>query len=228
MEIYLDNAATTKPCPAAVAAVMEALTENWGNPSAVHQLGLRAEKAVKQARQQVAAVLGCSPDQLFFTSGGTEGDNFAVFSVAQRYHKRGRHIITTAVEHHAVLRPIQALEAPPLPSSAAGLLIGNGDGTVGCPLSRQKLQIVVGGIHAVQYDHMLPKRMIPQQLQNALLFQRFRLRRKSVAQPGRRLDLIASLPKLCNLLPHCRPCDPQPLAHGLPGDISFPRLHQQR
>lgn len=111
MEIYLDNAATTKPCPAAVAAVMEALTENWGNPSAVHQLGLRAEKAVKRARQQVAAVLGCSPDQLFFTSGGTEGDNFAVFSVAQRYHKRGRHIITTAVEHHAVLRPIQALEA---------------------------------------------------------------------------------------------------------------------
>ena len=60
MEIYLDNAATTKPCPAAVAAVMEALTENWGNPSAVHQLGLRAEKAVKQARQQVAAVLGIS------------------------------------------------------------------------------------------------------------------------------------------------------------------------
>ena len=56
-------------------------------------------------------MLGCSPDQLFFTSGGTEGDNFAVFSVAQRYHKRGRHIITTAVEHHAVLRPIQALEA---------------------------------------------------------------------------------------------------------------------
>lgn len=111
MEIYLDNAATTKPCPAAVAAVMEALTENWGNPSAVHQLGLQAEKAVKQARQQVAAVLGCSPDQLFFTSGGTEGDNFAVFSVAQRYHKRGRHIITTAVEHHAVLRPVQALEA---------------------------------------------------------------------------------------------------------------------
>ena len=111
MEIYLDNAATTKPCPAAVAAVMEALTENWGNPSAVHQVGLRAEKAVKQARQQVAAVLGCSPDHLFFTSGGTEGDNFAVFSVAQRYHKRGRHIITTAVEHHAVLRPIQALEA---------------------------------------------------------------------------------------------------------------------
>lgn len=111
MEIYLDNAATTKPCPQAVAAVMQGLTTTWGNPSAVHQLGLDAEKAVKHARGQVAHALGCSAEQLFFTSGGTEGDNFAVFSVAQRYHKRGRHIITTAVEHHAVLHPIQALEA---------------------------------------------------------------------------------------------------------------------
>lgn len=111
MEIYLDNAATTKPCPQAVNAVMEALTDNWGNPSAVHQRGLRAEKAVKHAREQVAHTLGCNPEQLFFTSGGTEGDNFAVFSVAQKYHKRGRHIITTAVEHHAILHPIGALEA---------------------------------------------------------------------------------------------------------------------
>ncbi len=111
LEIYLDNAATTKPCPQAVAAVMQGLTTTWGNPSAVHQLGLDAEKAVKHARGQVAHALGCSAEQLFFTSGGTEGDNFAVFSVAQRYHKRGRHIITTAVEHHAVLHPIQALEA---------------------------------------------------------------------------------------------------------------------
>ena len=84
MEIYLDNAATTKPCPQAVSAVMEALTDNWGNPSAVHQLGLRAEKAVKHAREQVAHAMGCNPEQLFFTSGGTEGDNFAVFSVAQK------------------------------------------------------------------------------------------------------------------------------------------------
>ena len=110
MEIYLDNAATTKPCPQAVSAVMEALTDNWGNPSAVHQLGLRAEKAVKHAREQVAHAMGCNPEQLFFTSGGTEGDNFAVFSVAQKYHKRGRHIITTAVEHHAILNPMKRLE----------------------------------------------------------------------------------------------------------------------
>lgn len=110
MEIYLDNAATTKPCHQAAAAAMEALTENWGNPSAVHALGLKAEKAVKAARNQVAQALGCSAEQLYFTSGGTEADNFAVFSTAQRYHKRGKHIITTAVEHHAVLHPVKALE----------------------------------------------------------------------------------------------------------------------
>ena len=108
--IYLDNAATTKPCPEAVAAMTRALTENWGNPSAVHGLGLRAEQAVKAAREQVAEALGCAPERVFFTSGGTEGDNFAVFSVARRHGKRGRHIITTAVEHHGVLNPIRALE----------------------------------------------------------------------------------------------------------------------
>lgn len=110
MEIYLDNAATTKPCPEAVAAMTEALTVTWGNPSAVHSMGLQAERAVKTARQQVADALGCGPDRVFFNSGGTEGDNFAIFSVAQRYGKRGRHIITTAVEHHAVLHPMAALE----------------------------------------------------------------------------------------------------------------------
>ena len=110
MEIYLDNAATTKPCPAAVSAMMNALTENWGNPSAVHSRGLLAERVVKNARQQVADALGCEAGQVFFTSGGTEGDNFAIFSVAHRFGKRGKHIITTAVEHHAVLHPISALE----------------------------------------------------------------------------------------------------------------------
>lgn len=127
MEIYLDNAATTKPCPQAVEAITEALTENWGNPSAVHARGFRAEQAVKGAREQVAAAMGCSPDRIFFTSGGTEGDNFAVFSVAQKYHKRGRHIITTAVEHHGVLNPIRALEAQGFDVT---YLIPEADGTV--------------------------------------------------------------------------------------------------
>ncbi len=107
--IYLDNAATTKPCPAAVEAMNEALTEVWGNPSAVHGLGLRAERVVKRARDQVAQALGCVPERVFFTSGGTEGDNFALFSTARRYGKRGRHIITSAVEHHGVLNPALAL-----------------------------------------------------------------------------------------------------------------------
>ena len=111
MELYLDNAATTKPCPEAVAAITEALTECWGNPSAVHSLGLQAEKAVKKARNQVSDALGCGPEQVYFTSGGTEGDNFAAFSVASRYGKRGKHIITTAVEHHAVLNPMKELES---------------------------------------------------------------------------------------------------------------------
>lgn len=108
--IYLDNAATTQPIPAAVAAMTQALTDNWGNPSAVHGHGLRAEQAVKAAREQVAEALGCSADRIFFTSGGTEGDNFALFSVARRLGKRGKHIITTATEHHAVLHPAAALE----------------------------------------------------------------------------------------------------------------------
>lgn len=110
MEIYLDNAATTKPCPAAVSAMVDALTEEWGNPSAGYRRGLRAEQIVKHARSQVADALGCQPEQVFFTSGGTEGDNFAVYSVARRYGKRGKHIITTPVEHHAVLNAVKALE----------------------------------------------------------------------------------------------------------------------
>lgn len=110
MEIYLDNAATTKPCAAAVQAVNEALTVCWGNPSAAYGRGLQAEQMVKKAREQVADALGCDAAQVFFTSGGTEGDNFAVFSVARRYGKRGRHIITTQTEHHAVLNAVKALE----------------------------------------------------------------------------------------------------------------------
>lgn len=110
MEIYLDHAATTKPCKECVAAITSALTETWGNPSAVHQMGLLAEKAVKHARNQVADALGCDAGQVYFTSGGTEGDNFAIFSVVEKEQKRGKHIITTTYEHSAVLNPIRHLE----------------------------------------------------------------------------------------------------------------------
>lgn len=109
--IYLDNSATTKPCAEAVAAMNEMLTEGWGNPSSVHNLGIEAERRLRLARSQVAELLGAEPERVFFTSGGTEADNWAIFSTAQRLGKRGRHIVTTSVEHHAVLHPMQRLEA---------------------------------------------------------------------------------------------------------------------
>ena len=108
--LYLDNSATTQPCPEAVAAVTELLTDCWGNPSSVHSLGLAAEHRLALARRQAAAALGAEQDRVFFTSGGTEADNWAIFSAAQRLGKRGRHLVTTAVEHHAVLHPMGKLE----------------------------------------------------------------------------------------------------------------------
>ena len=108
--IYLDNSATTQPCPACVRAMTEALTDCWGNPSSVYALSIDAAHRLRQARQAVAAALGAEPDRVFFTSGGTEADNWAILSAAERLGKRGRHIITTAVEHSAILETCKALE----------------------------------------------------------------------------------------------------------------------
>ena len=109
--IYLDNSATTKPCAEAVAAMTAALTENWANPSALYGFGIEAAKLLRTARMQVAAAMGAEPDRVFFTSGGTEADNWALFSTARRFGKKKKHIITTAMEHHAVLNTMKALEA---------------------------------------------------------------------------------------------------------------------
>ena len=106
---YLDNSATTKPCPQAVEAMTAALTENWGNPSALYSFGIDAARALRNARHQVAASLGAEPDRVFFTSGGTEADNWAIFGTAKRLGKRGRHIITTSIEHHAILNAMREL-----------------------------------------------------------------------------------------------------------------------
>lgn len=108
---YFDNSATTRPCPEAVAAMTDALTEVWGNPSSLHALGIEAHRRVEAARRSVARALGAEPERVFFTSGGTEADNWAIFSTAQRLGKRGKHIITTQIEHHAVLHPVKELEA---------------------------------------------------------------------------------------------------------------------
>ena len=109
--IYLDNSATTKPCPEAVAAMTDVLTNCWGNPSALYQFGMEADHRLRQARKSVAAALGAEEDRVFFTSGGTEADNWAIFGAVERLRKRGRHIVTTAVEHHAVLHPMEKLQA---------------------------------------------------------------------------------------------------------------------
>ena len=109
--IYLDNSATTQPCPQAVEAVTNAMTRCWGNPSALYEFGIDAAHALRTARTQVAAALGGEPDRVFFTSGGTEADNWAIFGTVKRLGKRGRHIVTTAIEHHAVLHCMKELEA---------------------------------------------------------------------------------------------------------------------
>ena len=108
--IYLDNSATTKPCKEAVEAMTAALTENWGNPSALYGFGIEAAGLLRSARHKVAAAMGAEPDRVFFTSGGTEADNWAIFGTVKRYGKKNKHIITTAIEHPAVLRCMNELE----------------------------------------------------------------------------------------------------------------------
>lgn len=109
--IYLDNSATTKPCAEAVEAVAQALTQDWGNPSALYDFGIRAARQLRSARHAVAAAMGAEPDRVFFTSCGTEADNWAVYGAAKRLGKRGKHIVTTAIEHHAILNCMKDLEA---------------------------------------------------------------------------------------------------------------------
>jgi len=109
--IYLDNSATTKPCAEAVEAMTLAMTENWGNPSALYGFGIDTAHMLRDARHKVAAALGAEPDRVFFTSGGTEADNWAIHGTIKRFGKRGKHIITTAIEHHAILHPMKELEA---------------------------------------------------------------------------------------------------------------------
>ena len=109
MTAYLDNSATTQPCAAAVEAVTDALKAHWHNPSSLYEPGIEAHVRLEQARHQVAAALGAEPERVFFTSGGTEADNWAIFSSVRRMKKRGNHLITTAIEHHAVLRCFEQL-----------------------------------------------------------------------------------------------------------------------
>ena len=111
MQIYADNAATTKPSKAAVRAMLSCLEQNYGNPSSLHHVGQAAAEALLQARQDIAGCLGCTAREIYFTSGGSEADNQAIFSAARLGERKGKkHIISTAFEHHAVLHTLQKLE----------------------------------------------------------------------------------------------------------------------
>ena len=108
--IYLDNAATTAVSPEVLTAMLPYFTECYGNPSSIHSTGRDAHKAVDAARRQVAAAINADPAEIYFTAGGSESDNWAIKGTAFAKRDKGNHIITTAIEHHAVLHTCQWLE----------------------------------------------------------------------------------------------------------------------
>ena len=110
MSIYLDNAATTRVCPEAAEAALRAMTEVYGNPSSTHRMGREAKKMLDAARGQVSRALGCAPEELFFTSCGSESDNWAILRGTEYNARHGRHIVSSAVEHSAVLKSLDHLE----------------------------------------------------------------------------------------------------------------------
>ena len=110
MEAYLDNSATTPLCPEAAEAMQEAVGQLWGNPSSLHRLGLEAEHLLARCRADVAAGLRCTPGEIIFTSGGTETNNLALFGAAAALKRRGRRIVTSAVEHSSIAESAAELQ----------------------------------------------------------------------------------------------------------------------
>lgn len=108
--LYLDHCATTPPRPEVIAAVAECMNKYYGNPSSLHRIGLEAEGMLIRAREVTAGALGVKPSEILFTSGGTESNNLAVKGAAEEYCKRGRHLITSAVEHASVYEAFRQLE----------------------------------------------------------------------------------------------------------------------
>ena len=108
--IYLDNAATTKTAPEVVEAMLPYFTEHYGNPSSVYGFAAENKEAVSKQREIMAGALGAKPNEIYFTAGGTESDNWALKATAEAYESKGRHIITTKIEHHAILHTGEYLE----------------------------------------------------------------------------------------------------------------------
>lgn len=109
--IYLDHAATTPMAQEVIDVMTQALNENYGNASSIHQLGKKNRVLIDRARQTMAESIGAKATELIITSGGTESDNTAILKTAERFSDRGKHIITTQIEHPAVLNPMEYLEA---------------------------------------------------------------------------------------------------------------------
>lgn len=108
--IYLDNAATTKTRPEVVEAMLPYFTQNYGNPSSVYEFSMESKRAVTHAREVIAQAIGAKTEEIYFTAGGSESDNWALVAAAEAYEKKGKHIITSKIEHHAVLHTCKYLE----------------------------------------------------------------------------------------------------------------------
>lgn len=108
--IYLDNAATTKMAPEVVEAMMPYLTEEYGNPSAIYSIGAKNKEVISKQREIIADMIGAKANEIYFTAGGSEADNWALKATFEAYGKKGKHIITTKIEHHAILHTAEYLE----------------------------------------------------------------------------------------------------------------------
>ncbi len=110
MECYLDNAATTATRDEVIEAMLPYFKESYGNPSSIYKIAQKNKNAVEHAREQVASAIGAKPNEIYFTAGGSEADNWAIKGIAESYASKGKHIITTSIEHHAVLHTCEYLE----------------------------------------------------------------------------------------------------------------------
>ena len=108
--IYLDNAATTKTAPEVVQAMLPYFSELYGNPSSIYDFAGKSKEAVTKGREQIAQVLGAKKEEIYFTAGGSESDNWALKATAEAYASKGKHIITSSIEHHAILHTCEYLE----------------------------------------------------------------------------------------------------------------------
>ena len=108
--IYLDHAATSPVHPKVIDSIVSVLNESFGNPSSIHSYGRDARRLLDESRMAISASIGAKFNEIVFTSGGTEADNYAIMGVAEAMESQGKHIITTAIEHHAVLHTCEYLE----------------------------------------------------------------------------------------------------------------------